>query len=163
MLTDNRMTRILPLMAALSIGGCSTTPETLVATPQVELVSVDLHRVSLDSQTFLLGFVVENPNHFPLPVENVSYRLKLGDHRFASGSTVSDFTIPARGNGTFSVSVDLDILNTSNQVASLLRTGIQRDVDYELSGSFAVDLPFVKPLAFENTGTISIAGGWAQN
>lgn len=158
MLTENRTTRILPLLAVLSLGGCSTVPETLVVVPEVELVSVDVDRMSLNSQTFILGFVVENPNHFPLPIENVSYRLRLGEHRFASGSTVSSFTVPARGNGTFAVTVDLDILNTSNQVASLLRTGMQRDVDYELSGRFGIDLPYVKPLKFENTGTISVTG-----
>lgn len=160
MFNDKRIARLLPLIAAVSLSACSSMPETLVSPPEVELVSVEVDSMSINSQTFLLGFVVTNPNHFSLPVETISYRVRLGEHHFASGSTQSQFRVPARGNGTFVISVELDILNTTTQVASLLRTGIQRNVGYELSGSFGIDLPYVKPVKFENTGTISVAANF---
>ncbi len=84
--------------------------------------------------------------------------VRLGEHKFASGKTATNFTIPARGNGTFIISVDLNIMNTSAQVASFVRTGMQSDVQYELEGTLAIDIPYVRPMSFENSGTISIAG-----
>jgi hypothetical protein len=33
---------------------------------------------------------------------------------------------------------------------------MSRDLDYELSGSFAVDIPFTKPLEFKSGGNIEM-------
>lgn len=155
--TRHRGLNIGPLIAALTLAACAGS-EALVDSPTVSLASVEIGSVSLDRQSFRLGFVVSNPNNFPLPVNEVKYKVRLGEHKFASGTTASNFTIPARGDGTFIISVDLDILNTTSQVASFVRTGMQSDVNYELEGTLAIDIPYVRPMSFENEGSISIAG-----
>jgi hypothetical protein len=54
------------------------------------------------------------------------------------------------------ISVELDMLRTTSQLSTLIGTGIHGNMDYELSGSFVVDIPFAKPLAFSSSGRIKL-------
>jgi LEA14-like dessication related protein len=118
---------------------------------------VEMSQLSFSGQTFLLSFNVDNPNPFPLPIRSVRYHLQLADQTFASGETQGDFSVPASGIGEFDISVELDILKSAGQLTGLLRSGMRKPVAYELSGSLAVDIPYVKPLPFSSSGEIMIA------
>jgi len=87
----------------------------------------------------------------------VRYHLQLADQTFASGETQGDFSVPASGDGAFDISVELDILNSAGQLGSVLRSGMRKPVAYELNGSLAVDIPFLKPVPFSTSGVIAIA------
>jgi LEA14-like dessication related protein len=139
----------------LILAACAGT-EALVATPKVRLTSVELQDVSFTEQTFLLGFEVENPNGFPLPVEAIKYRVQLDGERFAGGEAAASFTIPAHGEGAFQVSVRLDILTQAATLSSLLHGGVPENVSYRVDGSLAVDIPFTRPLTFASTGVIAV-------
>lgn len=141
--------------AALLLPACAGTGS-LIDSPTVRLNSVSLDKVSFSKQTFLLGFDVSNPNGFPLPVKMVKYRLLLDEQRFAGGETAAAFTVPARGDDAFTISVDLDMLNTANQISTLLRGGMPEAVDYRLEGSLTVDIPFARPLPFSSSGVIQV-------
>lgn len=148
-------TRTASLFAIAAISACAGTGA-IISSPQVRLTSIEITKASFDSQTFLLGFDVSNPNPFPLPVKSVRYRVRLGEQQFASGETAGNFTVPPEGNGEFAISVQLDLLKTASNISSLIRTGMSQDFDYELSGSFAVDIPFTKPLEFRSGGNIEM-------
>ena len=147
--------RLAAIAATAMLAGCAHT-ETLVAPPEVRLTSVELEKASFDRQTFLLGFDVGNPNPFPLPISSIRYRISLDETRFAGGETAAEFTVPAGGENRFLLSVELDLLNTANQLGFLLRGGLPEHVDYRLDGSLTVDIPFARPLAFSSTGTIGV-------
>ncbi len=143
------------LVAIAAISGCAATG-LVISSPEVRLTSIEMTSADFDRQTFLLGFDVSNPNPFPLPIRSVRYRVRLGEQRFASGETQGSFTVPSDGSGQFAISVELDLLRTTSNISSLIRTGMSRDFDYELSGSFAVDIPFAKPLNFKSGGNIEM-------
>ncbi|MFQ5982227.1 MAG: LEA type 2 family protein [Woeseiaceae bacterium] len=147
--------RVALLIAVAAISGCAGM-EAVVSAPAVNLTSVEMTNADFDRQTFLLGFEVSNPNPFPLPIRSIQYRIRLGEQRFASGETHAKFTVPGDGSGEFMLSVDLDLLRTTSYVSMLIRTGIRRRMDYELSGSFTVDIPFARPLEFSNSGSIDV-------
>ncbi len=147
--------RAASLVAIAAISACAGNGS-IISSPEVRLMSIELVSADIDRQTFLLGFDVSNPNPFPLPIRSVRYRVRLGEQRFASGETQGSFTVPSKGNGEFVISVQLNLLRTTSNVSSLIRTGISRDFDYELSGSFAVDIPFAKPLDFKSGGNIEL-------
>ncbi len=147
--------RVTSLVAIAAISACVGSGS-LISSPEVRLMSVEMISADFDRQTFLLGFDVSNPNPFPLPIKSVRYRLRLGEQRFASGETQGNFTVPSEGTGKFTISVQLDLLRTTSNFSLLIRTGISRDVDYELSGSFAIDIPFAKPLGFKSGGNIEL-------
>lgn len=148
---------VLPgLLLVAMLGGCAATNEAILVAPSVELTSVELESVSLDRQTFVLGFEVSNPNLFPLPVDEVRYRVMFDEARFADGETRAAFTVPAGGTDTFSISVNLDLLGSAMQVSSLLRGGVPDHVNYRVDGSLSVDIPFARPLPFAASGAIRI-------
>jgi LEA14-like dessication related protein len=140
------------------LSACAST-DTLISSPTVNLTSVELTAISLKRQTFSLGFGVDNPNPFPLPVRAIEYRVLLDDERFAGGATEGSFTVPAGGQDAFMISVDIDFLNTATQFASLFRGGVPEQVNYELQGSLTVDIPFARPIPFSSTGVIDVDGG----
>ena len=145
------------LATALALSACAGT-ETLVSSPTVNLASVELERASLRQQTFLLGFDVSNPNPFPLPVRSMTYRVLFDDEKFAGGEAAGSFTVPARGDDEFMISVDLDILNSASQFASLMQNGVPDQVNYALEGSLTVDIPFTRPIPFSSSGVIRVGG-----
>lgn len=145
------------VLIAVVLTACASTG-TVVSAPTVNLTSVELAEASLRRQTFHLGFDVDNPNPFPLPVKAVEYRVFFDDERFAGGETEGRFTVPARGQDEFMISVDLDFLNTATQIASLFRRGVPEEVNYELQGSLTVDIPFTRPIPFSSTGIIHVDG-----
>lgn len=155
----SRMCSQVLIIVTLScvLSACAGTGA-LIDSPTVNLTSVKLADVSLSRQTFHLGFDVDNPNPFPLPIQAVEYRVILDEEKFAGGATEGRFTVPARGHDDFTISVDLDVLNTAAQLSSLLRGGMREAVSYELQGNLTVDIPFSKPLPFSSTGVIQVLG-----
>ncbi len=154
-LLDIRPVSILLFCGILS--ACASTGE-LISSPSVDLTSVRLDKMSLSQQTFLLGFDVDNPNAFPLPVREIEYTVRFDNERFAGGSTEGNFTVPARGQDDFMISVDLDFLRTASQLSALLRQGVPESVNYELEGHLTVDIPFARPLPFSSSGVIDVQG-----
>ncbi len=103
-----------------------------------------------------MSFDISNPNPFPLPVTAVEYQLVFDDEKFAGGETQGSFTVPARGDDSFAISVDLDILSSATYLTSLFRGGFRENVSYKLQGRLTVDIPFVKPIPFSSSGIINM-------
>lgn len=147
------------VLLALCLSSCASVPENLVSAPQVYLRDVQVVGLDFNRQTFLLSFDVANPNPFPLPVRSVGYGVKLNGQHFASGETSSEFRVPADGEASFAISVDLNLLKTAPQLLSVVRDGTREDIRYELQGRFGVDLPLVPTLKFSDSGVIRVTSG----
>ena len=130
--------------------------ENVVSAPNVSLRNVHVESIGLGGQTFILAFDVTNPNPFPLPIKTVDYSVKLDGHRFASGATTSAFTVPAGSDGEFGISVDVNLLQTAPELLFIVRDASRRDIPYSLEGQLGVDIPYTKPVKFENTGLIRL-------
>ena len=146
---------VLLLLAAFVLGACAGT-KIAIDPPVVILTKVDIADVDFSKQTFVLSFDVSNPNSFPLPINYVSYGVKLDEQRFASGETVASFTVPANSDGEFAISVDLDLFRTAPRLLYTVRDGTARDLSYELSGKFGIDIPFVGAVPFKHSGAIRL-------
>lgn len=142
-------------IAASLMLGCASTAD-LVDAPRVRLSNVAVTDIDLGNQTFLLDFEVSNPNPFPLPVRSISYGVELDGFRFASGQTQGEFTVPAGGNGSFAISVDVDLMRTAPQLLFIVKDGVRREIPYALSGRFEVDIPLAPSLSFRDDGTIRL-------
>ena len=153
-------TSVLPtVIATIGMLAACAGPVTLVDSPSIRLTRIDSGHMSFNRQTFVLGFDISNPNSFPLPVQILNYDVQIADQDFASGKTEGAFTVPANGDSSFSISVDLDMMQQSSSIASLLRAGSQGQIPYELNGSLTVDIPFTQAIPFSNKGTISLTSG----
>jgi len=145
----------LLLLVSVVLGACAVS-EIAIDPPMVSLKKVNVTDVDFSRQTFVLSFDVTNPNSFSLPVNYVSYGIKLDKQRFASGETVASFTIPANSDTEFAISVELDLFRTAPQLLYTFRDGTMRDLPYELSGKFGIDMPFVGSVPFEYSGEIRL-------
>jgi LEA14-like dessication related protein len=142
------------IVASLLLG-CASTAH-LVDAPSVRLSNVEVTEIDLSNQTFLLDFEVSNPNPFPLPVRAISYGVELDGFRFASGETRGEFTVPADGDGSFAISVDVNLMRTAPQLLFIVNDGVRREIPYALHGRFEVDIPLAPSLSFRNDGTIRL-------
>ena len=88
----------------------------------------------------------------------MTYRVLFDDEKFAGGEAAGSFTVPARSDDEFMISVDLDILNSANQLAALVQNGVPDQVNYALEGSLTVDIPFTRPIPFSSSGVIRVGG-----
>jgi LEA14-like dessication related protein len=148
--------RLQMLLLAVCLSACASIPESLVDSPKVSLRDVQLLGLGFKNQTFLLSFDVANPNSFPLPIRRVAYGVRLEGQRFASGETTSEFTVPANGDTSFAISVELNLLHTSPQLLSIVRDSSRRDISYQLEGRFAVDIPFAPEVSYRDSGRIRL-------
>ncbi|MGI9220663.1 MAG: LEA type 2 family protein [Woeseiaceae bacterium] len=145
----------LLLCVCVVLSACATT-KIAINPPVVSLRAVDVTEVDFSAQTFLLRFDVTNPNSFALPINYVHYGVKLDGQRFASGESVASFSVPANSDSDFAISVDLNLFRTAPQLLYTFRDGATRDLSYELSGEFGIDIPFVNSVPFEYNGEIRL-------
>lgn len=146
---------MLGVVSAVVLSACATAPN-LVAQPSVSLDAVELSKVRVNSQSFLLNLSISNPNAFSLPIESVRYRILFDGQTFASGNTPAGFSIPANGDGAFTLSVETDFLKSAGQITSLLSGGVPEHVEYEIQGSLRLDIPLVQPVSFSSSGVIPV-------
>ncbi len=154
-----RMAVLASLLALGGLAGCASLPENLIATPRVELRDVQIVGLGFKNQTFLLSFDISNPNPFPLPVNHISYGVRLDGLRFASGEAASDISVPAGGDSEFAISVELDLLNTAPQLLSIMRDGTRGEIPYSLDGRLGIDIPMTPPVTFRSDGAIRVDRG----
>ena len=143
------------LFVSVLLSACASL-EHVVSAPKVSLRNVHVENIGFSSQTFLLAFDVTNPNAFPLPIKSINYGVKLDGHRFASGEAASAFTVPAGGDGEFAISVNVDLLQTAPELLFIVRDASRRDIPYTLEGRLGIDIPYAKPVRFENSGLIRL-------
>jgi len=151
--------RFLIALTAIFLSSCASLPDDLVKTPQVSLSGVEVVGLGFKNQTFLLSFEVVNPNPYSLPIRSIQYGVKLDGQRFASGETPCEFAVPANGDTTFAISVELSLLQTAPQLLTVLRDGARGSIEYELRGQFAVDIPLTPAIKYQNSGAISLNSG----
>lgn len=152
----NKMQRFgATLSVALLLSSCASM-ETLVSSPGVSLRNIEALDLGFSGQRFLLGFDVTNPNPFPLPVSTVTYSVDLDGQRFATGASPGRFTVPARGDGEFSISVELDLIRTAPQLLYIVREAVRRPIPYDLKGEFGLDIPLTDPVSFRTSGLVQL-------
>lgn len=152
------LVRVSLLLAGGAVSACASLPENTLQMPEVTLHDVEVVGLGFDRQTFLLSFAVHNPNPIRLPVRHLAYGVKLNGQRFASGETECDVMIPANGDTTFAINVDLDLLQTAPQLLYIVRDGARQEISYEVEGKMGIDLPLVPPVRYRNDGQIRLAG-----
>jgi LEA14-like dessication related protein len=143
------------LLVSVLLSACASL-ENIVSAPKVSLRNVHVENIGFNSQTFILAFDVTNPNAFPLPIKSINYGVRLDGHRFASGEAASEFTVPARGDREFAISVNVNLLQTAPELLFIVRDATRRDIPYSLEGRLGIDIPYTKPVKFENSGLIRL-------
>ncbi len=103
-------------------------------------------------QKFLVKFQVQNPNSRALPVSGLHAELNVAGNRIASGVSNKAFVVPPMGESEFDMTI------TANMAVALLQLANQHadSIDYEVTGSANLDLPFMHDLPFHQTGAFAL-------
>jgi LEA14-like dessication related protein len=142
--------RLLICLALYLLAACAPKFER----PVLSVSSVQLTGGNFFQQNFLVKFEVQNPNKRALPVQGLKAELDVGGQRIASGLSNQAFVVPPMGESEFDMTI------TANMAAALLSLANQRgdSIDYELSGSANLDLPFLREVPFHQSGSFSLKG-----
>jgi LEA14-like dessication related protein len=143
------------LFVMIVLTACASL-ETLIEQPRVSLRNVQVEKLAVNEQSFLLSFDVTNPNPFPLPVTSIDYGVELDGHRLASGAATSEFTVGAGSDGEFAISVNVNLLQTAPELLFIVRESVWQEIPYTLEGRLGVDIPYVQPIKFKTNGLISL-------
>lgn len=138
------------LLVLLAVTACAAKFER----PELTVIGIDMQGGNLLQQTFLVKFQVRNPNDRALPVSGLHADLSVGGQRIASGVSNHAFVVPPKGESQFDMTI------TANMALALLQLANQHSdsIDYQVTGSASLDLPFLHDLPFHQTGSFSLKG-----
>lgn len=120
----------------LALAGCASLGPRPEA-PTVTLADITPVTLGLTEQTLRFDLDVHNPNPFDLPVKGVRFTATVSDVEVASGYSDQTVTVPAGGNATLGVDVDMALAKVLQNFQSQF-TGKGLNLDYSLHGT--VDL-----------------------
>jgi LEA14-like dessication related protein len=141
---------------ALCLSAC-----TLVAPkferPTLAVIGIEMVSGNLMQQNFRVKFNIQNPNDRAVPVSGLHASLSVGGEHIAEGQNDHAFVVPAKGD------IDFDMMITANMALALLKLANRMDqhadsIDYDVSGSASIDLPFLRDLPFHQTGSFPLKG-----
>jgi len=82
----------LALMALCGLGGCLNT-----AAPRLSIADVRVTQVADGGSSMLVLVRAENPNHKPLPLGNVDYRVTMNGQEVFAGTRSAEAVLPRYG------------------------------------------------------------------
>ena len=144
---------LLPLFTAWTAACSLVAPH--FERPVLTVAGIELLGGNLLQQNFLVKFNVQNPNDRALPVTGLHAELNVLGERVASGIVDRAFVVPAQGSSQFdmTISANLALVLFKLKASTDKRSD---DIDYELTGTANIDLPFLREVPFRQRGVFSL-------
>ena len=139
------------LLGTLLLSACSLVPK--FEKPTLELVSLKLADGNLLSQRFNVRLKVHNPNDRALPVNGLHYTVEIDGKAFGKGESTRAFTVPARGEAEFDMTLEANLAGAVAAVLSRRERAKGHELEYRLKGTVSIDLPLMRSLDFDQVGT----------
>ena len=134
----------------ISISAACSSVSNVVEPPKVVVQQVTLQHLSLRETTGLVTLNVTNPNAFTLPLQGVSYHLRLNGVAVASGEQAQNMSLPSQRPVLVEIPVRLQVGEILRLAPMLWR---DRQANYQLDG--AVRLPMLS-VPFQRQGAIGV-------
>lgn len=151
MTTLNKLARLG--IALLLLHGCSLVPS--YEPPTVAITGLRTVPSGRALPDFEIDLRVVNPNRQSLPIEGISYAIKLGGNEIITG-VGNDFpTVESYGQQDLTITASANLLAGMRLVADLLQAG-RDSVDYDIEAR--LDLGGLRPtLRVQDAGTLSLS------
>jgi len=148
--------RLLPLALALAltVSACSLLAPKFNR-PNVSVESVEMRGGNLIQQNFAVKLNIQNPNDRALPVTGLHVSLNVGGDEIASGVSDRAFVVPAFGESEFDMTIKANMALAVVKLADKVNQHSD-SIDYELTGTANVDLPFLRNVLFHQAGSFAL-------
>ena len=122
--------------------------------PSVSLQNIQISDANATSSRLLLDLAVSNPNAVTMPIEGLSYQLRLNGYRVIDGVSNSIDSIPAYGTAEVQLEARADLVGMFSLLSSVM-SGSSRQVDYELESKISIR-GLWQPLRLVDSGTLPL-------
>lgn len=122
--------------------------------PRLTLVRIAMTSSDIFNQQFLVRVSVENPNDRELPITGIDYKLFLEGDSFAEGVSNKPFTVPAKGDTEFDMTVRTNFVSGIGRLMSRLNG--RQQVQYVVEGKVLTDISMMKKIPFQEQGTVNL-------
>lgn len=122
--------------------------------PRLTLVRIAMTSSDIFNQQFLVRVSVENPNDRELPITGIDYKLFLEGDSFAEGVSNKPFTVPAKGDTEFDMTVRTNFVSGIGRLMSRLNG--REQVQYVVEGKVLTDISMMKKIPFQEQGTVNL-------
>lgn len=102
-------------------------------TPEVFISGVRIESLALAEQVLLLKLKVHNPNDYPVPIRDLTYRIEVNDLLFAEGGSAEAVTLPALGDTEIELRARARSTQLLGQLTRMALRG-ESSIRYRVSG-----------------------------
>lgn len=142
-------------IAFIVLAACSSVPRS-IAPPSVELVTLGVVQATADGQSFRVALLLDNPNDVALPVESISFNLRLaGGEGIMSGESFAPFELPPGGRETVRLDIQTDLVSSVSRLLSFVQ-GPEDRLAYELNGRMTLGGRPERMVPISMTGTVPL-------
>lgn len=132
------------LSLAIILTGCSSLLEKIVKDPKIKLERVDVRETNLKGAHLAFILEIENPNDYEIKVDQVDYKVFLGEDFFAEAKTPKPVTIAANKNQQVELPLPIEYSKVLSGLKGLL---LGEKVSYRIEGKvklafLGLDIPF---------------------
>lgn len=152
----NSLQRWGMLLILAGLAGCASLTSSIssLEPPTVSLTDINLKKLGLFEQRFVLRLRLQNPNNIPLPIAGMRYDLAINDQDFARGVSEQVINVPAFGETMLDVDVTSNLQNVLDQLAPKNKS--TEPLRYQLRGHVGVLNRSLK-LPFDYKGSIDLS------
>lgn len=122
--------------------------------PEVSLAGIDLVRLGLLEQRFVLKLRIRNPNDVDVPVNALNFDVELNTRHFARGVSDKPVIIPRQGETILEVKTVSRLGDVLKPLLDAQKNGRER-IGYRVFGS--VDLEGYGNIPFDRSGDVSLS------
>ncbi len=127
-----RIPRHTAWLAVLGLLGCAGMRAEDVIPPDVQLVNIVPKNATLFEQELRIDLRIINPNDFDLPLDGMTFDLRVNGDRVARGTSSDSVTIPRLGDDVMEVTTRTSSLAIVRQMINPPHGGVY---EYEIKGS----------------------------
>jgi LEA14-like dessication related protein len=143
----------LPLLALFLGTACASLSGKDIVEPEVHLVNLVPVEATLFEQKIRIDLRILNPNDFDLPLDGLTFDLRLNGQKIARGQSADSVKIPRLGEGTIQVMTHTNSIAIVRQFVDAPRDG---KFEYEINGDVFIKNWGRRKIPFDHSGVIEL-------
>lgn len=122
----------LPVLGKVRIPVSTSGEFPMVKVPVIGLKSIRLKKLSFSGADFEVQVNIDNPNSWPLTVNEIQYEMSINGKQWINGRTTERLTLSAKGKNNLLIPFSLNFIEMGSSVYNVVTEG--KGLNYKLTG-----------------------------